>query len=44
VSKTTELCAAGDPVCSDGGDFGAHNTYVDNGMVDQAAAFAASHV
>lgn len=44
VPKTTELCAAGDPVCSDGGDFGAHNAYVDNGMVDQAAAFAASHV
>jgi cutinase len=44
VPKTTELCAAGDPVCSDGGDWGAHNTYADNGMVDQAAAFAASHL
>jgi len=44
VAKTTELCAAGDPVCSDGGDFGAHNSYVDNGMVDQAASFAASHL
>jgi cutinase len=42
--KTTELCAAGDPVCSNGGDFAAHNSYVDNGMVDQAAAFAAGHL
>ena len=44
VAKTDELCAAGDPVCSDGGDFAAHNSYIDNGMVDQAAGFAASHV
>ena len=44
VPKTTELCAAGDPVCSDGGDWAAHNSYADNGMVDQAATFAASHL
>jgi cutinase len=44
VPKTTELCADGDPVCAGGGDFAAHNSYVDNGMVDQAATFAASHV
>ena len=44
VPKTTELCAPGDPVCSDGGDFAAHNSYVDDGMVEQAATFAASHV
>jgi cutinase len=44
VPKTTELCADGDPVCSGGGDFAAHNSYVDNGMVDQAATFAASHL
>jgi cutinase len=44
VPKTTQLCAAGDPVCSDGGDFAAHNSYADNGMVDQAATFAASHL
>jgi cutinase len=41
VPKTTELCAPGDPVCSDGGDWGAHNTYTNDGMVDQAASFAA---
>ncbi|MGA7053450.1 MAG: cutinase family protein [Mycobacterium sp.] len=44
AAKTTELCAAGDPVCEDGGDFGAHNAYVDNGMIDQGASFAASHL
>jgi cutinase len=42
--KTTELCADADPVCSGGGDFAAHNSYADNGMVDQAATFAASHL
>jgi cutinase len=44
MAKTTELCAAGDPVCSDGGDFAAHNSYADIGMVDQAATFAAGHL
>ena len=44
VPKTKELCADGDPVCSVGGDWAAHNAYADNGMVDQAAAFAASHL
>jgi cutinase len=44
VPKTLELCAAGDPVCAAGGDFAAHNSYADNGMVDQAATFAASHL
>jgi cutinase len=44
VPKTTELCADGDPVCANGGDFAAHNSYADNGMVDQAATFAASRL
>jgi cutinase len=44
VPKTTELCAAGDPVCSDGGDWAAHTSYTDDGMVDQAASFAAGHL
>jgi cutinase len=44
VPKTAELCAAGDPVCSDGGDLAAHNSYTNDGMVDQAATFAASHL
>ncbi len=44
VPKTSELCADNDPVCSGGGDFAAHNSYADNGMVEQAATFAASHL
>jgi cutinase len=43
-SKTLELCAAGDPACSDGTDWAAHGTYHDNGMADQAADYAASHL
>jgi cutinase len=41
LPKTTELCAPGDPICSDGGDWAAHNAYPNDGMVDQAAPFAA---
>ncbi len=44
AAKTKELCASGDPVCDGGGDWAAHNEYADDGMVDQAAAFAARHV
>jgi cutinase len=40
--KTLQLCAPGDPICSPGGlDRAAHSAYVDNGMTDQAADFAA---
>ncbi|OQZ88051.1 cutinase family protein [Mycobacterium alsense] len=42
--KTLELCAAGDPVCSDGGDPVAHTAYVANGMTGQAATYAATHL
>jgi cutinase len=42
--KTIELCATDDPVCSDGGDWAAHAAYVDDGIVDQAANFATSHL
>lgn len=44
AAKALELCAPGDPICSDGDDGSAHTTYTANGMVDQAAAFAASKV
>jgi len=44
IPKTTQLCAAGDPVCSDGGDWAAHNSYTNDGMVDQAASFVAGHL
>jgi cutinase len=42
TAKTLQLCATGDPVCFPGGlDRGAHSSYKNNGMVDQAADFAA---
>ncbi|WP_144208080.1 cutinase family protein [Mycobacterium tilburgii] len=44
-AKTIEVCATDDPVCSDGMNFAAHNTYADNGaMIDKGAAFAASRL
>jgi hypothetical protein len=44
-AKTIELCAIGDPVCSDGFDFAAHNpnTY-DSDLTNQGAAFAADRL
>ena len=44
VGKSLELCAPGDPICSDGDDGSAHTKYTANGMVDQGAAFAAGRV
>jgi cutinase len=38
--KTLSLCAAGDPICSGGGDILAHVSYITNGMTNQAATFA----
>jgi cutinase len=42
--KTIELCATADPVCSNGGDWAAHNSYADAGMVEQGANFAVNHL
>lgn len=42
--KSIDLCAPGDPFCSLGFNFLAHLSYVPNGMVSQAAAFAASRI
>ncbi|WP_142282655.1 cutinase family protein, partial [Mycobacterium paraense] len=43
--KTIKVCAPEDPVCSDGMNFAAHNTYAsDAQMIDKGAAFAASHL
>jgi cutinase len=44
AAKTIDLCVPDDPICSDKGDMSAHNLYVADGMVSQAAAFAASHL
>ncbi|MUL85635.1 cutinase family protein [Mycobacterium sp. CBMA247] len=47
VPKTIDLCATGDTVCNGarpGPPTGAHNSYIANGMVNQAAQFAASRL
>jgi cutinase len=43
-AKAIDLCNPGDPICSDGGDMSAHIGYVQSGMVNQAATFAASRL
>lgn len=44
-AKTDQLCVPEDPVCSDGMNFAAHDTYVDEGnLVNQGADFAASRL
>ena len=42
--KTIELCVPGDPICSDASNPLAHRQYVEAGMVDQAADFAAGRL
>jgi len=42
--KTLELCVPNDFVCSPGNDFAAHARYVSDGLVMQAADFAAAKV
>ncbi|MGZ4585706.1 MAG: cutinase family protein [Mycobacterium sp.] len=43
--KTIKVCATEDPVCSDGMNFAAHDTYVsDAPFVNQGVEFAASHL
>jgi Cutinase len=38
------LCVPNDPICSSSGTPGAHHQYVETGLVDQAAEFAASRL
>jgi len=44
AAKTIDLCVPNDPVCSGSGTPSAHRQYVEAGMVDQAADFAASRL
>ena len=44
AAKTVELCVPGDPVCSGAGNPAAHRQYVEAGMVDRAADFAAGRL
>jgi cutinase len=44
-AKTIQVCAVEDPVCSDGVNFAAHDSYVDDGsVIAQGADFAVSHL
>ncbi len=44
-AKTIQVCAPEDPICSDGMNFTAHDTYATNvAMIDKGAAFAAGRV
>ena len=43
-TKTIDMCVPNDPICSEGRDPGAHVLYVQTGMTNQAAAFAASRL
>ena len=42
--KAIDLCNGNDPICSSGTDRSAHSLYVQSGMVNQAANFAAARV
>ena len=44
AAKTIDLCMDGDPICSPGANMLAHVSYVQSGMADQAASFAATKV
>jgi cutinase len=45
VAKTIDLCVPDDPICFEGGwDWGAHAAYIQSGMVEQAASFAADRL
>jgi cutinase len=45
TAKTIDLCVPKDPICSEGGwDWGAHGAYMQSGMVEQAASFAADRL
>jgi cutinase len=44
ASKVIDLCAPGDVICSDQGDFNAHGLYTVNGMPNEAAAQVASRL
>lgn len=45
TAKTIEMCVPNDPICDEGGwDMRAHGAYIQTGMVNDAASFAASRI
>ncbi len=43
-TKTINLCAPDDPICTGGGNILAHVSYIQSGMTSQAATFAADRL
>jgi cutinase len=43
-TKTIDLCAPDDPICSGGANIMAHVSYIQSGMTSQAATFAADRL
>jgi hypothetical protein len=44
AGKTLDSCVPGDPICGDGGDFSLHDAYIPEGLVEQAASYAAGRL
>ena len=44
AGKSISLCTPDDPICSPGGNIVAHVTYIQSGMTNQAATFAANRL
>jgi cutinase-like protein len=44
ASKTIDMCMPGDPICTNGVSMGPHGQYVQSGMTNQAATFAAGRL
>ena len=44
AGKSISLCTPDDPICSPGGNIIAHVTYIQSGMTNQAATFAANRL
>jgi cutinase len=44
AGKLISQCAADDPICTGGGNIMAHVAYIENGMTNQAATFAANRI
>jgi cutinase len=44
AGKTTSLCTPDDPICSPGANIMAHVSYIQSGMTNQAATFAANRL
>jgi cutinase len=44
ISKTIDMCMAGDPICTGGVSMAPHGQYIQSGMTNQAATFAAGRL